>query len=71
MAGRTPDCHGPIISIQSNAGLSRVAMNVAAKNETKVQANRLDQYLPILKWLPQYYRSWFWPTSACSQFRKK
>jgi len=30
----------------------------AAKNETKTQANRRDQYLPILKWLPHYDRSW-------------
>jgi len=30
----------------------------AAKNETKTLTNRLDKYLPILKWLPHYDRSW-------------
>jgi len=33
-------------------------MAAAAKNKTKMQANRLDKYLPILKWLPRYDRSW-------------
>ena len=30
----------------------------AAKDETKKQANRRDQYLPILKRLPHYDCSW-------------
>jgi len=33
-------------------------MTAASKKETKTQENRLDQYLPILKWLPRYDRSW-------------
>ena len=33
-------------------------MATAAKSKTKVQGNRLGQYLPILKWLPRYDRSW-------------
>ena len=33
-------------------------MTAASKKETKTQENRLDQYLPILKWLPSYDRSW-------------
>ena len=33
-------------------------MAAAAKNKTKMQANCLDKYLPILKWLPRYDRSW-------------
>jgi SulP family sulfate permease len=33
-------------------------MAAAAKNKIKMQANHLDKYLPILKWLPRYDRSW-------------
>jgi MFS superfamily sulfate permease-like transporter len=33
-------------------------MDAAAKNDTKTLANRLDQHVPILKWLPPYDRSW-------------
>jgi sulfate permease, SulP family len=33
-------------------------MAAAAKDKIKMQANHLDKYLPILKWLPRYDRSW-------------
>ena len=33
-------------------------MAAAAKNKIKMQTTHLDKYLPILKWLPRYDRSW-------------
>jgi SulP family sulfate permease len=36
-------------------------MSADAKNDAKTRANRLDKYLPILKWLPHYDHSWLRP----------
>ena len=33
-------------------------MAATKKNDTKTLVNRLDQHVPILKWLPRYDRSW-------------